>query len=197
MKGCHVLFVDMLGIVEGLLTDRGLDAATRERWLIVLRWYLGYCAKHGLKDPTDREHGRWFWRDAVLPREPSDWQREQWGQVLAWFFDTMEKRDRSVRLMRSVIRRRHLRYRTEQSYLGWLRRFQAFVDGKDAMDADEGDVVRFLSHLAEEEQLAASGQRQAFNALLFFFRHVLERPDVRFEGAVRAKERKRDPGFEP
>jgi integron integrase len=49
------------------------------------------------------------------------------------------------------------------------------------------DVKAFLSFLAVEKKVAASTQNQAFNALLFLFRHVLEKEFGQVEGVVRAK----------
>lgn len=173
--------------------DGGLSAERRAKWEVVLNWYLGFCAKQELGDPSDRENGKIFWRDAVLARQPEAWQREQWGDALKWFFTAVGDADRAGPKMRSALRRRHVAYRTEQTYMGWLRRFQAFLHPRDAMEAEEGDAVAFFSHLAEKEGVAPTTQNQAFNALLFFFRHVLERGEVDFSGAVRAKERKRMP----
>ena len=95
--------------------------------------------------------------------------------------------------MRKVIHQRHLAYATEKAYMAWVRRFQAFLHPKDTMDATEEEVVRFLSYLAEESEIAATGQNQCFNALLYFFRYVLKQSDVKFRGAVRAKKRIRVP----
>ena len=67
--------------------------------------------------------------------------------------------------------------------MAWVRRFQAFLHPKDAMNATEEGVVRFLSYLAEESEIAATGQNQCFNALLFFFRHVLGKVEVDFVDA--------------
>ena len=50
-------------------------------------------------------------------------------------------------------------------------------------------VKSFLTNLAVKEKVAASTQNQAFNALLFLFRHILHR-DMIVEGVVRAKQRK-------
>ncbi len=47
------------------------------------------------------------------------------------------------------------------------------------------DVKDFLSFLAVEKKVAASSQNQAFNALLFLFRHVLEKEFGQVEGVVR------------
>ena len=49
------------------------------------------------------------------------------------------------------------------------------------------DVKEFLSFLAVTKKAAASSQNQAFNALLFLFRHVLEKEFGKVEGVVRAK----------
>ena len=49
------------------------------------------------------------------------------------------------------------------------------------------DVKLFLTFLAVESKVSASSQNQAFNALLFFFRHVLGREFGKIEGVVRAK----------
>lgn len=49
------------------------------------------------------------------------------------------------------------------------------------------DVKDFLSFLAVERHVSASSQNQAFNALLFLFRHVLEKEFDKVEGVVRAK----------
>ena len=194
MVSCHVLLVYMQGWVQKVLNqEQSVSSKDKEAWTVTLKWYFGYCAKESLGEPTLKENGRVFWREAVKPREPSAWQEQQWGAALKWFFETVASRDQAGRLMRSAIRRRHLRYRTEQSYMGWLRRFQAYLHPADAMQATEEDVVRYLTYLAEEEQIASGGQDQCFNALLFFFRHALHQPEVNFKGAVRAQRRRRLP----
>ncbi len=51
-----------------------------------------------------------------------------------------------------------------------------------------GEQVRgFLSELAVRYGVAASTQNRAFNALLFFYRHVLGREFGKLDGVVRAK----------
>ena len=95
-----------------------------------------------------------------MPRQSTDWQKEQWGSALNWFFNDLTSRDRVGPAMRRAIRQRHLAYATEKAYMAWLRRFQAFLHPKDAMDATAEEVVRFLSYLAEESEIAATGQNQ-------------------------------------
>ncbi len=171
----------------------GASVEERRAWWITLKWYFGYCAKKELGEPTNRDNGKIFWRDAVLCADPEDWQKAQWGDALKWFFEELAARDVAGAKLRSALRRRHLAYTTEKAYMGWLRRFQAFLHPKEAMGSESADVVRFLTYLAEEKELAPTGQNQCFNALLFFFRYVREQPDVDFQGATRAKKRQRVP----
>ena len=117
----------------------------------------------------------------------------QWGDALKWFFDELTARDVAGAKLRSALRRRHLAYTTEKAYIAWLRRFQVFLHPKEAMASESADVVRFLTYLAEVQELAPTGQNQCFNALLFFFRHVRGQTDVNFQGATRAKKRQRVP----
>lgn len=71
---------------------------------------------------------------------------------------------------RKMIRLKQLSYQTEKTYLQWLRRYEEYLDGrKPAADS----LRSFLSHLAVEKRVSAATQKQAFNALLFVFRHVL------------------------
>jgi integrase len=50
-----------------------------------------------------------------------------------------------------------------------------------------------LIHLAVERQVAPATQNQALNALVFLYRHVLDRPLDLIDGVVRAKRRERLP----
>ena len=51
----------------------------------------------------------------------------------------------------------------------------------------------FLSHLATNRRVAASTQRQALNALVFLYRHVLDKPIGDNIAPVKAKKRRRPP----
>jgi integron integrase len=57
----------------------------------------------------------------------------------------------------------------------------------------QSDIEAFLSHLAIDRKVSASTQNQAFNALLFLYRHVLEKEIGDNINAVRAKKPKRLP----
>lgn len=74
-----------------------------------------------------------------------------------------------IRLMRL----KHLAYRTEQAYVGWVRRFRSRMGGRLPDSLGPGDLRDFLSYLAVDREVAAATQKQAFNALLFLYRKVL------------------------
>ena len=89
-----------------------------------------------------------------------------------------------------IIRLKHYSYSTERTYLQWVNRFFAYVTetaGKqiDAVTAE--DFRNFLSHLAINRHVSASTQNQAFNAILFLFRNVLNKEVGELDTTVRAK----------
>ncbi|MBN2576440.1 MAG: integron integrase [Deltaproteobacteria bacterium] len=77
--------------------------------------------------------------------------------------------------VRAAIRTRHMSVRTEEAYVGWIRRFILFSGKRHPSDMGEPEVSRFLSALATERRVAASTQNQALAAILFLYREVLAR----------------------
>ncbi len=65
---------------------------------------------------------------------------------------------------------------TERSYLTWINRFLLFHGDTHPRDCAEPEVVAFLEHLALQRKVSIGTQKLALNALVFFFRRVLERP---------------------
>ncbi len=89
--------------------------------------------------------------------------------------------------MRDAIRLKHYSYRTEQSYVQWIRRYILFHNKRHPNEMGVPEIEAFLTHLAVQEHVAASTQNQALSALLFLYRAVLFLPlDERID-AVRAK----------
>ncbi|MBI3839005.1 MAG: integron integrase [Planctomycetia bacterium] len=88
---------------------------------------------------------------------------------------------------------RHLSYRTEQSYVAWVRRFILFHNKRHPTDMGATEVRAFLTHLAVNRRVAASTQNQALNALVFMDREVLRRDHGEFGEFQCAKRPKRLP----
>lgn len=77
--------------------------------------------------------------------------------------------------LKEAIEIRHYSPRTLKTYRTWVRKFQAFTKSKPPKGLSVEDVKAFLSDLAVSQGVSASTQNQAFNGLLFFFRHVLNK----------------------
>lgn len=90
----------------------------------------------------------------------------QTGSSWVFVYDTLN----------SEIKIRHYSPKTLKSYRSWTRHVQAFTKSKDYQALSQQNVVDFLSHLAVVKQVSASSQNQAFNALLFLYKHVLNWP---------------------
>ncbi|MBK8255595.1 MAG: integron integrase [Polyangiaceae bacterium] len=88
-------------------------------------------------------------------------------------------------LLRNTIRRKHFSLSTEETYVGWLLRFMRYVVKLPRGLSSEKKLEAFLTALARDE-VSASTQNQAFNALLFFYQQCLGQ---KLEGinALRAK----------
>jgi integron integrase len=89
--------------------------------------------------------------------------------------------------MRDAIRLKHYSYRTEESYLSWVKRFILFHNKQHPKDMGVPEIEAFLTFLAVQEHVAASTQNQALCALLFLYRHVLKQDFEVPIDAVRAK----------
>jgi len=77
--------------------------------------------------------------------------------------------------MRDTIRLKHYSYRTEESYLDWVRRFILFHNKRHPNDMGAPEIRAFLVYLATQRKVAASTQNQALSAILFLYREVLHR----------------------
>jgi integron integrase len=88
---------------------------------------------------------------------------------------------------RAAMRLRHLSPRTEEAYLGWMRRYYQFHDRRDPAQLSAEHVTAFLNSLASQGRVAASTQNRALAALLFLYREVLGLDLPRLHDLVRAK----------
>ncbi|MBU4307968.1 MAG: integron integrase [Candidatus Aminicenantes bacterium] len=94
--------------------------------------------------------------------------------------------------MRRLIRLKHYSYSTENTYIDWAKRFFDFcavlkVNSTDQLHYQSSDIREFLSYLAVKKRVSASTQNQAFHALLFLFRQVLDVDPGDLSKTVRAK----------
>lgn len=161
---------------------RGLTAQERSGFLLVLEWFENFRGRHELQ--AGREAAKVFWRAEVMRegRERKKWQLEQWGDALKWYLGwldacaeaggdhrSLEERVRAA--VHSACGRRGLAPRTKKCYGAWAARYARFARcEKEVMEI--ATATRFLGAVVEDEDCAYATQKQALNALAFFFKHV-------------------------
>ncbi len=164
--------------VEGLMEERRPAAWMVERWREGLNWFFRHA-------PVRRRVGT----AAGVAGERED-RRRRYEVTVAELQARVPPDplfDDTVRLMRV----RHMAYRTEVAYLGWLRRLESYFRGKKTLDElGEEELKQFLSYLAVEEGVSAATQRQALNAGVFFLREVCRQELGDFSDYVQANPRK-------
>jgi integron integrase len=94
--------------------------------------------------------------------------------------------------VRQKIRLKGYSYRTEKTYVQWIKRFILFHQKRHPSEMGKDEVEAFLAHLAVDKKVAASTQNQALSALLFLYRDVLNHP-LHWVNVVWAKKPKRLP----
>ncbi|MBD2199946.1 MULTISPECIES: site-specific integrase [Calothrix] len=89
--------------------------------------------------------------------------------------------------VQDVIRLKHYYYQIEKTYIYWIRRYIFFHHKRHLKDMGGKEIEEFLTHLAVNENVAASTQNQALHAVLFLYKEVLKQDlDLKVD-AVSAK----------
>jgi integron integrase len=128
-------------------------------------------------------------QEALLyPNNPQTWliiheQRENYSPAKPKLLDQV----------RSAIRVKHYSYRTEETYVNWIKRFILYHHKRHPQEMNSPEIEQFLTYLAVERNVAASTQNQALAALLFLYQQVLRQPLDHPIDAVRAKKPERLP----
>lgn len=174
-----------------------------------LRWtskFIQFCKSRSenekienLVDPFLIEFGR----------TRKQWQVDQAKEAISLFCFFQTKKDRhkippinltwsaawvrAAESMQRMLRLRQRSYRTEQSYMAWLRAFCGYVRPVSPDCLDDSHIKNFLSYLASERRVSKSTQNQAFNALLYFYRYVLEKEVGSIANVVRSRRGRRLP----
>ena len=91
--------------------------------------------------------------------------------------------------LRGVLRKMHYSLKTEESYVGWYRRYVLWHGKKHPRDLGTAEVSVFLTHLAVNRGVSAATQNQALNAIVFLYKNVLgiELVGIDAERAVKKK----------
>ncbi|MCF8068294.1 MAG: integron integrase [Desulfobacterales bacterium] len=103
------------------------------------------------------------------------------------FDSNVEPWNIAIDSIKNEIELRHYSKKTLKAYTLWAAKLKYFTKNKLPEFLTPEDVKDFLTFLAVKKKVSASSQNQAFNGLLFFFRHVLKKEFGKIEGVVRAK----------
>ena len=98
--------------------------------------------------------------------------------------------DTTIAELAAEIKTRHYSRKTLKTYAHWSRQFQRFLKNKPPRSLSSKDVKEYLTYLAVQCRVSASTQNQAFNALLFLFRHSLKQDFGDLKDVPRAKKSK-------
>ncbi|MFH1282219.1 MAG: integron integrase [bacterium] len=141
-----------------------------------------------------------------------DWQVEQAERAIKLYFDYFLKSKsivsepksdmidnkeinnyhKTLTHMKHAIRIKHYSYSTERQYLAWTKKYYSYlvsIKGKKALQEipTSADIKNYLSYLAITCKVSASTQNQAFNALLFLYRDILNISLDDIKKTIRAK----------
>ena len=72
--------------------------------------------------------------------------------------------------LRLHIRQQGLAYKTEQTYVYWVKRFIYFHNKQHPKNLGSVDVEAFLSHLAVNQFCSVNTQKIALNALVYLYK---------------------------
>ena len=181
VKSCtQVSFSNWLDAIDA----SNLNPKSRHAFVITIRWFLGYCKRTEQVACVDSIRAFLEW--AREEKKPEEGVFHNWRKALVWFYknapETEDKMDSSEQLKEpetewekklvNQMRIEHKALETERSYRDWCRRMVRFCFDKKAEALGNADIERFLDNLATEGRVSEATQRQALNALVYWFKIV-------------------------
>lgn len=184
------------------LAELHFPAARREDALKWLRFYLDFCLRYK-HPPRDEESVTPFLQKLSAKGQSLEAQKEaaesvgiyqrlmkSWSRQPEADAATEQARapwDDCQRRLKEEIKLRQYSRKTWQAYSGWVDQFRSFLRDKPPGTVDSEDARRFLTHLAVDRRVVATTQNQAFNSLLFLYRHILKAEYELGDTVTRAK----------
>jgi len=175
------------------------------RFPFYIKWikmYNNYTAKLDYSENNQDKFIR------TLSTNYPDWQVEQAEKAVTIFLSFIRRNDNSgiisrskdnsiwknvISNMKEEIRLQNKSLQTEKSYIYWAKKFSEYTCYKIPVDVDQKDVKAFLTYLAVEKSVAISTQKQSFNAILFLFRHILDKKILNLDSVTKSRIKRRLP----
>ncbi len=78
-------------------------------------------------------------------------------------------------LVRTELRVNHYSKKTEEAYVGWIKRFILFHNKRHPNEMGKEDIQNFINHLAVNDNVSSSTQNHALQAILFLYKRILKK----------------------
>jgi hypothetical protein len=142
---------------------------------------------------------------SLLSKSKEAWQVDQAKEAIRLYLFYLLQAERSADFapedplnqrgfeLIKIIRSRHLSVATEKIYIGWARRFWVFWKDVAPGEFDTTHIEKFLAQIADNLKVSKATQAQAFNAILFWYKHVLNKTVTISQKSVIASTGKRLP----
>jgi len=172
-------------------------------------WVSKFLKFSNSKEIVPNENGLKYFLAGLNLENMEDWQLKQSEEAIRIYLQKFSALNRNLQKseirkdlsenvrnvindLRNAIRLKHFAYSTERTYVDWAKRFFEYLMQQGskniALDSlNPQDVRNFLNMLVVEKRISASSQNQAFNALLFLFRNVLNLELKDMDKTLRAK----------
>lgn len=163
-----------------------LDKAEKYSFKITIRWYLSYCKSQQLR--ATYATAKAFLDQVREDKKPKEEMYQNWRMALKWFFleaksaQTTDAFDHlpepSSSWEKDLVRKLRvskLAYKTEKAYRYWCHRCCNYWKQADPETFTDEHLAGFLDNLAVKKKVSASTQRQALNALVFWFKKVMNK----------------------
>ncbi|MEG8990433.1 integron integrase [Ignavibacteria bacterium 4148-Me] len=77
--------------------------------------------------------------------------------------------------VRLTLRANHYSRKTEEAYIGWIKRYILFHNKRHPNEMGKDEIQKFINHLAVDQNVSASTQNQALQAILYLYKNVLDK----------------------
>jgi len=77
--------------------------------------------------------------------------------------------------VRNSLKQRNYSYRTEQTYVGWIKRFILYHNKRHPKEMGEKEIEEYLTYLAVQKKVAPATQNQALNSIIYLYKYILKR----------------------
>ncbi len=182
------------------LLNQNLPQKLHADYLKWFTFYLDYCGKYKLDESNHKSLALFLKK--LKQKQQTEMQQQKADKAINLYYKTLplnplEQKAPAIQSWKKVfnvleteIKFRHYSKRTLEAYCYWVKQFSLFMSHKNPAQLNTTDVKGFLEHLAVKVNVAASTQNQAFNSLLFLFRHVIKKDFGKLKDTIRPKRKR-------